>query len=141
MTICQVGEGEKDYLCYKDSVTDFADCNCPHECESIEFTYTISAAEYPTLWYYENYLKNKLNLSYSETKESVAKVEISFAQMRTFVISEEKKVEFFDMISSVGGTLGLFLGLSFLSLVEFVEILVQAILIRFEKDKNRVGTK
>ncbi len=111
------------------SSNNYKDCKCPLECDSAEFSYIVSKSRYPTLWHFDNYLKQKTNLSFEETKESVAKVEIGYSQMRQTVISEEKKVEFYGMVSSVGGILGLFLGLSFLSIVELVEILAQMVLI------------
>ena len=43
--------------------------------------------------------------------------------MEETVIKEEPKIELADLIAIVGGILGLFLGFSFLSLIEIVEIL------------------
>ena len=51
-----------------------------------------------------------------------------FFVKQTFV-NEEIKTQLADLISNIGGFLGLFLGLSFLSLIEFVEILIQIVLI------------
>ncbi len=75
-------------------------------------------------------------MSYHAVKDNVAKVQIGYAFMEQTIITEQKKYEFNDLISGLGGTLGLFLGFSFLSLVEFVEIIAQAILIWYHQ-KNR----
>ncbi len=150
MRICDyntAGLHGKDQLCIENtldnSTMNYRECNCPLECLSTEFSFTTSTAEYPTLWYFENILKKlvKKNLSYKEMRESVARVEIGFAHMDQTVITEEKKVEVNDVISSIGGTLGLFLGFSFLSVVELVEIVVQSVLIfvfRQQNDKELV---
>ena len=45
---------------------------------------------------------------------------------------------FFDMLSNVGGTLGLFVGLSFVSLFEILEIIIEIIFSVFTKMKNNL---
>jgi len=47
------------------------------------------------------------------------------------LISNKPKTELFTIISNIGGTLGLFLGISFLSFIEIFEILFQVIYILF----------
>jgi len=48
-----------------------------------------------------------------------------------YLISNKPKTELFTIISNIGGTLGLFLGISFLSFIEIFEILFQVIYILF----------
>ena len=123
----------------QNATTNFKNCNCPLECETTSYSYTNSIAQYPTLWHYENNLKNYSviqNLSFQEVRESVAKVQIGYSQMEQTIITEEKKIEFNDLVSNLGGTLGLFLGFSFLTLVEFIEIILQAILILINKNQR-----
>jgi hypothetical protein len=45
---------------------------------------------------------------------------------------------FFDMLSNVGGTLGLFVGLSFVSLFEILEIIIEIIFSIFTKIMNNL---
>ena len=42
-------------------------------------------------------------------------------------------MDFFDLISNIGGNLGLFIGISFLSFAEIIELLIEAIYIICEK--------
>jgi hypothetical protein len=126
----------------KNASSNFKECNCPLECESSSLLYTNSITQYPTIWHYETKLKNfseKHNLSYQEGSQCIAKVFIGYSQMEQTIISEEKKITFDELVASIGGTLGLFLGLSFLSLVEFVEILIQTILIFIQQKKSSIG--
>jgi hypothetical protein len=89
------------------------------------------------------------NLSYEEMKQSIAKVEIFYDELKETIISQEIKTSLADLISNIGGILGLFLGnifiylffcfylkyfyfkhkkgMSFLSLIEFIEILFNAL--------------
>jgi hypothetical protein len=76
------------------------------------------------------------NVTFQTVKQSVAGVRVLYNEMKEIIITEEKKSDFNDLISSVGGTLGLFLGISFLSMIEFVEIVMQSFLIYFAKTQH-----
>ena len=52
-------------------------------------------------------------------------VAVYYPRSKYTIISELPKMSPFDLVSSVGGTLGLFVGLSFFTLVEMVEILLE----------------
>lgn len=58
-------------------------------------------------------------------------------------ITERPQTQLEDFISGLGGTLGLFLGISFLSFIEFIEVLLEILMIKTEKildmNKNVVG--
>jgi hypothetical protein len=149
-------ELKEDFSCMHQAHSTFTSnsnyldkCDCPIECERTYFQYTSSIAEFPTLKY-SKYLMNasmfvNSNLTYQELKESVARVEIFYDELKQTIISESIKTELSDLIANLGGTLGLFLGLSFLSLVEFVEILLQALLVALKKhdtkNNNRINDK
>ena len=45
-------------------------------------------------------------------------VRINFGSPRATVITQDAKVTFADMVGSIGGTFGVFLGISFVSLVD-----------------------
>ncbi len=66
-------------------------------------------------------------------KENAVNVEIGYALLEQTIISEEKKFEVNDLVSSIGGVLGVFLGLSFLNLIEIVEIFLQTLLVFVER--------
>ncbi len=63
--------------------------------------------------------------SFDRVKGSVSRLSIFYDELKQTEMSEKVKMGLTDLIADAGGTLGLFLGLSFLSLIEFVEILVQ----------------
>jgi hypothetical protein len=133
---------EQDFECIINSSILFSknsfylnECDCPYECEKTYYTYTSSISLFPTLQY-SNYIfqsdliKRKYpNITYQQLKKSVARVQIFFDEMKETVVEESVKTELSDLISNLGGTLGLFLGLSFLSLIEFVEVLLQALFV------------
>lgn len=46
---------------------------------------------------------------------------------------EQAKMEVIDLVSNIGGTLGLFLGMSFLSFVEILDVFLQICFVRIPK--------
>ena len=48
------------------------------------------------------------------------------------MISQQPKVELFGLISNLGGILGLFIGFSFISLLEIIEVLAELAYIYLE---------
>ena len=118
-----IKETTEDYYCGIITVIKFAgmtnderDCDCPLECEQANYVYSISWSEFPTFQYYSNYLNKSTYLnsksmtSYNDVKQSVARVQIFFDDMKQTVIKEYEKMSMFGLVSNIGGLLGLFLG-------------------------------
>ena len=134
---------QSDFECINSAFKQFSidslninNCDCPIECKRTFYTYSSSYSLFPTRKYSEYILetdsfKSKYpNITtYEELKKNIARVEIFFDDMTETVIEESVKTEMSDLISNLGGILGLFLGLSFLSLIEFVEVFLQAIFV------------
>ena len=141
---------DEDNICFQTSLKVFsndskpylAKCNCPIECEYNFFRYSNSFAEFPP----RNYLPYLLNstkiksIIFNQTdlndslktfefiKKSIARVQISYQDMMQTFITEYPKMKPVDLVSSLGGILGLFLGLSFLSFIEIFDFLLQLII-------------
>ena len=139
-----------DSICVNQAFKEYAlkpelkkKCNCPLECETNSFSHAFSISEYPTIQYSkflmnQSLIKKRLgSLSYKDLKQNVARVQIFYNELKETFISEEIKTQIFDLVSNIGGTLGLFLGLSFLSLIEFFEIFLQILIISLFKRKNQ----
>ena len=111
-----------EYTCEIDAIFGYAniesdkrDCDCPLKCESSKYSYTISSSEYPSMQLYTNYfsqlyLNDISSMSYNDLRQSIAKVQIYFQEMKQTVIEENEKTLVSDLVSNIGGTLGLFLG-------------------------------
>jgi hypothetical protein len=94
-------------------------CNCPSECNLSYFIYTTSITNYPSEPYvnyiltYPN-IKSKfpdnVNLTYEYLKNRLAAVNVFFNDLSETEITEEAKMVLPDLISNIGGILGLFLG-------------------------------
>ncbi len=120
-------------------------CDCPLECEFSGYTYKLSVSEYPSKIYgdyltsHNNLIKSKFfNASQLNLRESIARVRIFYDEMIQVTVSEEIKIQLADLVSSCGGIIGLFLGLSFLSMIEFIEIIIKILIIFFRSTPNNL---
>lgn len=148
-----VGQYTCDVLSYIRFFTTRADlaCRamCPLECHSMIYSLTLSSSDFPSR-VYANVLVNYTNISrffpdkktplkYEDLKENLAAVYVNYNRLDYTLIEEVEKITFIDFISSVGGTLGLFIGMSFLSIVELVELFIELVFL-FSKPKIMVAT-
>lgn len=111
---------------------------CSAECETTTFRATISSLLAPMQWSLED-LKTKIELlsvplpdNWSNTWQS----EISQNYIALEVVSDSFRMETYndiasispvDLLSNIGGQTGLWIGISFLSLMEIVEMLYRII--------------
>ena len=94
--------------------------NCPLECNSIEYSTVLSSSDYPT-----KYQMNKLSLKYPEIstedlKSRAVSFRVYYKELKYIEISQVFQTNIWDMVTSIGGALGLFLGGSVISLLEIV---------------------
>ena len=57
---------------------------------------------------------------------------VYYEDLKYTLIKQQPKIELFGLISNVGGTLGLFLSFSFISLLEIFEVLAELVCIKFQ---------
>jgi hypothetical protein len=107
---------------------------CPLECDSMNYvinSYTEQIALSGNVS--EKSKQNNLNFStYEEVKKNHFEIRIYYNELKYTLISEEPKTEMFNFISNIGGILGLFLGISFLSFIEIFEIIFEIMFIFFK---------
>ena len=115
------------------------DLQCPLECESITYSVQLSSAWFPTqqlgdFWLNKTCQTNNISeidcdwnvyslLSASYPKSSLA-FNIFFPYLEYTEITETPKTSWFDLASQVGGSLGIFLGLTAFHFLEMIEILI-----------------
>ncbi len=108
----------------------YDNCDCPLECNKNFYIYTTSFINFPSEPYV-NYLlsypnikskfRSQQNLSYEYLKNRLASINIFYDDISETVIKEDAKMLLPDLISNVGGILGLFLGnLSYKKLIKFL---------------------
>lgn len=87
---------------------------------------------------YDRYVKlfGTTNITYEMFKESVSSVTVTFKQIKYTEIVEMPIMTAVDLISSIGGTMGLFIGFSFMICVEFIELAVSALIILIKNQRK-----
>jgi hypothetical protein len=109
---------------------------CPLECKTIIYNPTISFLSpfKPSLvndFKLESVLMSKFpkNVTDQEVANSFASVKVYYYDTSYTEITESAKFTFLNLISNIGGTLGLFLGMSILSIVEVFEFFLEILLV------------
>jgi hypothetical protein len=136
--------------CALDAVASFSKTNaseeckksCPYECDSVEYSMSTYRTYYPSDYYasvLSDFLKLKgLNISSENVGRAVARVNIYYKSMQYLSTQQIISATTEDLFSNIGGTLGLYIGISILSVVEVFELGFNLILILFTSMKNKI---
>jgi len=136
-----IGEQLRTFIMNKDKdLFQFCLEKCPIECDLIKYKTTANYYGTVTEEYY-NFLVNETNLinpslTFEQIKTDGVYISISYQSLDYTLINQIPKMLTFDLISNLGGTLGLFLGISFLTLVELLDILIRIISSCFIKKQS-----
>ena len=115
---------------------------CPLECNKTEYKTSISFQIIGD-WFVDyindskmlsaDFIKKPINSH--TTKESVVKVNAFYDSLSYTISTEAVKMNWVLLLANIGGTLGLFLGISVLSLCEIAEVLIEIYYVRKEEEK------
>ena len=95
--------------------------DCPIECDSIQFRVH---ANYVGIIPKEYLIDNNLPI---DLLENGILINIFYPQLKYTFLNQIQKTEPFDLASNVGGILGLFIGFSFFTFIELIEIIFELI--------------
>ena len=124
---------------YESNDTFLCLSECPTECTSIEYTKSISISNFPSIFYYERLTEMySANFTSKLNKENHLALNIYYDSMSYTTFDEIPKLNLIDLISNIGGTLGLLTGASFLSIVEIFEIIFLVVSSFYDKT-NKVN--
>jgi len=140
----------KNILCYKNVTESFfknvtGKCKqmCPLECHRAFYTHASLVSDSLSrkkveLDYANNTILTKTlrDLSLDKLKQSIVKLSIFYDELRYTEIVESERMTLVDLLSGLGGVLGLFLGASLLSFLEIAEIIAELLMALFCKNKK-----
>lgn len=103
------------------------DQKCPQPCEETEYDLSVSSSEWPSEKY-DVFLAEKLSQTNSlyadsDTDDDFTKIQIYFQDLIYTYIDQQKAYESMNLISDLGGQLGLWLGLSAITIGELCSLL------------------
>ncbi|XP_070553836.1 acid-sensing ion channel 1-like isoform X2 [Ptychodera flava] len=116
---------EEEYLCCLPKLDEYAShrqmCDCPVPCERTLYSASLSYAQFPSDFMAVEYSKllNKSDPQYP--RRNGAKLNIFFEELSYEEISHRAAYELFTLFSDIGGSMGLLLGASFVTVVEIVD--------------------
>lgn len=123
---------------------------CPLACDTDTYIIDITKQDFPTLSYYQESIRKRpdyfrrvfntsdaRNVTYGMFQESLTYVNVFFHEMTVSEMSEKPKLDRVGLISNLGGIIGVFLGVSVLTLVEFIELVAFFIWIWLKKLKSK----
>ena len=90
---------------------------CPLECDTITFSYSLTTDQFPAL--------------------NSSLIRIYYNSLRYTSITQLAKIEPEQLVSNLGGYLGLFVGISFVSLFEIAELIIE-IIFMFRGKRNKI---
>lgn len=120
---------------YSQDVRALCSAECPLECNRAIYSAYTSFVEYPSKAYGNILRKNSKILALfgndvsaitdDALKRTLLQMNIYYSELSYHQYSESEKTSMTDLVSGIGGTLGLFLGMSFLSFIEILDLLFQ----------------
>lgn len=100
---------------------------CPLECDSISYAVTFNSIyDYPyagSIFGATDQTFSEQFASYDDLKKTFFSISIFYPDLNYLLVRQDPKILLIDLIPNIGGTIGLFLGTSFLSFIEILEIL------------------
>jgi hypothetical protein len=109
---------------------------CPLECNSVTYDLTMSSLSFPNKQFYNLLELNASEMSLEKFRRLHLGLDIFFPVKQYTEISETPKITFVDLVSSIGGALGVFLGLSVFSFIEIFEIIFHVLFLVLRKREN-----
>ena len=123
--------------------------DCPLECDTVTYHYSLSSLTFPSQSIIDKFYSDTNTLNYVQstygvdlsTKELVKQffqenyvaLNVYYLNFGYTQITEIPKFTWIDLLSQIGGSLGMFLGFSLFHLIELVEILVVLLVVWFVK--------
>ena len=143
-------DGQAQSSFFSQDVKALCGDSCPLECDTITYGSTWSGTIFPSEAYATSLRNNKKvqarfgnrnNMTTTELRKNLVSVFVYYDDLIYKAYTEKEKMNVADLVSNVGGTIGLFLGLSFLSFLEIFDVLFHICLFLYAVSaKNRVTT-
>ncbi|XP_070560646.1 acid-sensing ion channel 2-like [Ptychodera flava] len=96
-------------------------CECPVPCSQLIYKPNLSGAKF-TSDILGAHLENRYHLPSGHFEKNLAKLNIFFQELAVHEVEEEKAYNIFGLLCDIGGSLGLWLGGSILTVIEILDI-------------------
>ena len=123
-----------------------AKCDCPLLCYELSYRYRASRYPWPQRWkmpQYSKYFAKALNIASTDVNETYVRnnflmLDVFFEDFTYEEITEEAVYDGDSLMSDVGGHLGLLLGASIISVIEFIWLLLRVIIKKPKRKQQHI---
>ena len=109
---------------------------CPSECDSVQYNLAASVSKFSidSMINYVFFNKSSLNKPIENySLDEFVYFKVYFNELSYTAVSQIAKTKALEFFSNIGGIIGLFVGVTFLSLIEILEVIVGIIFICLNK--------
>ncbi|CAH1266913.1 ASIC5, partial [Branchiostoma lanceolatum] len=99
-------------------------CDCPTPCSATAYPATVSYGGWPSSSTKDFYTQ-LFNITEQEIKENIVLLDVYYQQLNLQTVQQRRAISTNDLLGDLGGQLGLFLGASVITIIEFLEFLVK----------------
>ena len=114
---------------------------CPEPCQYQEWEAVVASSPFPpTKHYFNKFLKNEKLQEFDEARESIARLHVYYDDIK---IDKEDQVPSYkphNFVAEFGGTVDLFIGFSFFTVVQLIEICIAACYFRYKNFNKKDDT-
>ncbi|XP_071951629.1 acid-sensing ion channel 5-like [Antedon mediterranea] len=118
------GLEEKDLKCLNEVFIDITngevECDCAIECNDLTYSTKLSYGSIPS-YSIAKETEEKFNATAAFIKDNVVVMDVYYSYLSTQVFTQTKAMTSSALLSDIGGQLGLFVGVSFITIIEFME--------------------
>ena len=106
-------------------------CDCPAPCDEEQLITSVSSTQWPnpaSMDYYKSLIANftkRKDITNSEVSQSILSVKVFFDELGYEVVSERPSNQWPQLLSNIGGQMGLWIGASVFSLIEVIMFLIR----------------
>lgn len=114
---------------------------CPVACESVDFSAQLSYSRYPANTYGDLLAKerNMTGTVYENRqhlRDNLLELKIYFESLTYSEVKQVPSYDLFSLLGDVGGQIGLFLGASLLTIVEYLDLCAMVLFTKYKYRKN-----
>ncbi len=125
-------------------INDLCKNECPLECDSVNYDTSYTSSKFSKKRLLKNIKRNFFKQYFNDLAKNLTEEDLDRVTIITIYYSdfsyksiiEIPKMDFIDLIANIGGNLGLFIGVSFLSFAEIIELILEIFIILCRKKKQ-----
>jgi acid-sensing ion channel 5 len=137
---CRALNAELELLEAGGDGSDVLDCDCSKPpCEDIQLRTRVSSLAFPSVRAAED-IQRRFGFSAEDLEENVVNVLVNYETISFTTLTESKKETVAQLMSNIGGQLGMYAGISFISIYEVLgDLIVMRLMPRLWGDTRHTG--